>query len=111
MGNNAVYTAFEATTILLYDKGVLAPDVLSGVMEAYRGTDIDSGGKAGTLTKDGLDCEEVVLKVFGVTLPPYPDIPKDWRVRTPEQDSLNDAWQDLKYEELLKITYERFGWR
>lgn len=59
MGNNAAFTDFEATVIATYNKGVLDEELLSAFMEIYRDSDIDHGGMRGTLSKDGLDVEEI----------------------------------------------------
>ena len=79
MGNNAAYSYFEDSVIAVYNKGVLDQELLSALMEIHRGCDIDSGGRQGTLTTDGLDCEEVVLKTFGVDAPRRPILPRQDR--------------------------------
>ena len=38
-----------------------------------------------------------------------PDIPKDWRKQTPEQQDLNDEWVEANYEAIHKIQ-EKWGW-
>lgn len=111
MGNNEAYTNFEATVIATYNKGVLDQELLSSFMEYHRGSDIDSGGKVGTLSKDGLDVEEIVLKVFGLEVPKRPELPKDYKTWTPEQDALNEAYWEQRYDLFSSIAYERFGWR
>ena len=109
MGNNAAFTAFEATVIAVYNYGVLDQKLLSELMEPYRGVDIDSGGMMGTLAKDGLDVEEIVIKTFGKTLPARPDLPKNHNDWTPEQEALNDAYQELRAATFFAIT-DQFGW-
>lgn len=109
MGNNQAFTHFEATVIAVYDKGVLDKDLLSTFMEQYRGVDIDHGGMEGTLSKDGLDVEEIVLKTFGKEVPSKPDIPCDWKTWTPEQRSRNEAYWDARYEAFHEIS-NQFGW-
>jgi hypothetical protein len=44
MGNNAAFTAFEATVIAVYNEGVLDKKLLSALMKSYEGVDIDHGG-------------------------------------------------------------------
>jgi|ERR1017187_237374 hypothetical protein len=112
MGNNAAFTAFEATVIAVYNKGVLDVELLKQLAEPYAGSDIDMGGKEGTLSKDGLEIEEIVLKVMGVEIPKRPDIPPflKYSDRTPEQETANERyWEDL-HERFFKIT-DDFGWR
>ena len=111
MGNNAAFTSFEASVIAVYNKGVLDQELLDALAAPYEGMDIDRGGMEGTLTKDGLDIDGVICKVYGIVLCPYPDIPKDWHVWTDEQRDANDAWQESKGDALRKITYDRWGWR
>lgn len=110
MGNNAAFSDFEATTVMLYDQGVLSEAILSSIMERYRGTDIDHGGMAGTLAKDGLDCEEIVLKVFGVEVPKYPDVPKSMADWTEDQELAVEQYWEVRTGAFLKISMERFGW-
>jgi hypothetical protein len=110
MGNNAAFTSFEASVIAVYNKGVLDKELLDALAAPYKGMDIDRGGMEGTLTKDGLDIDGVICKVYGIELPPYPDIPKDWRAQTSEQRDLNDAWQDTK-DELIGAVESKWGWR
>jgi hypothetical protein len=109
MGNNAAFTSFEATTLATYNKGVLDKELLSEFMEQYRDMDIDSGGMRGTLSKDGLDVIDVTLKVFGVPIPPRPDLPGDYQTWTPEQDRANEDWQEARWGAFQKIT-DQFGW-
>jgi hypothetical protein len=109
MGNNAAFTSFEASVIAVYNRGVLDKELLDALAAPYEGMDIDRGGMEGTLTKDGLDIDGVICKVYGIVLAPYPDIPKDWREQTPEQQDLNDEWVEAKYEAIHKIQ-EKWGW-
>ena len=111
MGNNAAFTSFEASVIAVYNKGVLDKELLIALAAPYADTDIDRGGMEGTLTKDGLDIDGVILKIYGIELPPYPDIPQDWRQQTEAQQQLNDDWVEHKAEVLSKITYSEWGWR
>ena len=108
MGNNAAFTSFEASVIAVYNRGVLDKELLDALAAPYEGMDIDRGGMEGTLTWDGLDIDEVICKVYGIVLAPYPDIPKDWRKQTPEQQDLNDEWVEANYEAIHKIQ-EKWG--
>lgn len=110
MGNNAAFTAFESTTLATYNKGVLDKELLSSFMEQYRGVDIDSGGMAGTLSNDGKDVIDIVLDLFGKEIPPRPDLPKDHRTWTREQDDANEQWNETQWGAFHEIT-DMFGWR
>jgi hypothetical protein len=109
MGNNAAFTAFEATVIAVYNYGILDQKLLSELMEPYRGVDIDSGGMQGTLAKDGLDIEEIVIKTFGVVLPPAPELPEDHDQWTDGDRAVNDEYQELRAELFFDIT-GKHGW-
>lgn len=109
MGNNAAFTSFEATVIAVYNRGVLDKDLLSDLMEPYRDVDIDSGGMQGTLSKDGFDCVEIVCKVFGLEIPPRPQLPPDYRTWSEEQSAQNESWYETYWSAFYKIT-EGFGW-
>lgn len=93
MGNNQAFTDFEYTVILLYNKGVLDNTTLSEIMERYRGIDIDSGGMAGTISNDGHDVIEIVLKTFGIPLP-----------------ESSEHYGEDKWDLFHKIKSDRFGW-
>jgi hypothetical protein len=62
MGNNAAFTSFEASVIAVYNKGVLDKELLDALAAPYEDMDIDRGGMEGTLTKDDLDIDDVILK-------------------------------------------------
>lgn len=109
MGNNEAYSYYEATVIGAYDLGKLDKDLLAVIMEQFRDCDIDSGGKSGTLTKDGLDCRQVAIKIMGGKLPIQPKLPKDYKKWTPKQAREHDAYDEAVAEEFYKITKE-FGW-
>jgi hypothetical protein len=109
MGNNQAYTDWERTVIMLHNHGVLNEEILADLMEQYRGSDIDSGGMRGTLSKDGLDCEEITLKVFGVPIPKKPKLPKDHRKWTPEEEALNEKYWEERDAAFAAIS-DRFGW-
>ncbi len=109
MGNNAAFTSFEASVIAVYNRGVLDKALLDALAKPYRGMDIDRGGMEGILTKDRLDIDGVILKVYGVTLPPRPKLPKDWQKWTFAQQAANDAWQDVKDAAMQKIE-KKWGW-
>ena len=109
MGNNAAFTAFEATVIAVYDGGVLTKKLLSKLMEPYRGVDIDHGGMKGTLSKDGLDVEEIVIKTFGLKLPARPNVPKDYHKMTIPEIDLVEAHSEQIAKLFCSIT-DKFGW-
>ena len=109
MGNNAAYTAFEHTVMAVYDHGVLDKVLLGKLLEPYGDSDIDSGGKVGLISKDGLEVEEIVVKVWGLKVPKKPNLPKDYRSWTKEQDKANEEYQEKLYELFSKVTKE-FGW-
>lgn len=109
MGNNAAFTAFEATVIAVYNHGVLDKKLLSDLMRPYEGIDIDHGGMEGTLSKDKLDVEEIVIKTFGGVIPPRPKLPKNYKTWTRAQEDLNEAYHEAKAEAFLSIS-NKFGW-
>ncbi len=63
MGWNEGYSIYEEIVIGLYDKNVLTQDVLQIVLNPFRDTDMDHGGSADLKTHDGLNADEVVVKV------------------------------------------------
>ena len=110
MGNNQAYTIFEATVVGAYNLGKLDKELLAVLMEPYRDCDIDSGGKEGlTSEKDGLEVEEICVKIMGGSLPTKPDLPKDYHQWTKAQDQANEDWQEALAEAFGEIT-EKFGW-
>lgn len=110
MGNNAAFTSFEASVIAVYNKGVLDKDLLDALAAPYEGSDIDRGGMTGDLSKDGLDIDDIILKTYGVELPPRPKLPNGGGVWTSAQREENDAWCDLQYDN-LKVIQDGWGWR
>ena len=56
MGWNREYTIFESTVMGAYDLGVLSKDLLTVLMEPYRGIDIDS--VCARLLEDGVGAFE-----------------------------------------------------
>lgn len=110
MGWNAGYTIFEATVIGAYDLGKLDKELLSVLMEPYRGSDIDSGGSRDLVANDGLDVVDVVCKIWELPLPARPNLPADHRQWTKEQDAMNEAYWDERYEAFRKVT-DTYGWR
>lgn len=103
MGWNTGYTIFEATVVGAYDLGKLDKALLEVLMEPYRGTDIDSGGSADLLSKDGKGVERIVVETWGGTMPTEPP---------GEYDDDPDAWgqyEDDAYQAFKKVT-DYFGW-
>jgi hypothetical protein len=109
MGNNSAFTVFEATVVGIYDLGKLDRKVLAVLMEPYRDSDADSGGKAGLTGKDGLEVEEIVIKVMGGRLPARPKLPKNYLEWTPKQHQANEAHHEAVAGAFREIT-SRFGW-
>ena len=109
MGNNAAFTNFEATVIAVYDKGVLDKSLLGSLMEQHRGIDIDRGGMEGTLSKDGLDVEEITIQVGGGVLPKRPDLPEKMSEWTEGQHQANEDYWEQRFDEFNKIT-DQHGW-
>lgn len=95
MGNNFSYMIVEEQIINLYDKGLLTLEILDVLCEAYRGTDIDSGGSQDLEAEDGKSFEEIVVALVEPDFKPSND-PKD-------------PWD--YYEEFGEIRSSRWGWR
>lgn len=110
MGWNSGYTIFEATVVGAYDLGKLDKKLLSVLMEPYRGSDIDSGGEMGLMSKDGLDVRQIVLKTWGLPIPERPDLPDDYKKWTRKQDAANEAYHELIYTAFRSVT-NQFDWR
>lgn len=96
MGWNQGYTIFEQTVIAAYDQGKLDKELLSTLMEPYRGTDIDSGGRHGLLSKDGKEVEQIVIETFGGKVPAEPVEPSN-----------DDNWEE--WEDYHDAYYEAFS--
>lgn len=109
MGNNAAFSAFEDTVLAVYKHSVLTKPLLKDLMEVYRDMDIDSGGMSGTLSKDGLDIVDLVIKTWGLKPPVQPDLPKDYKKWTAAQADLNEQWQEKRWQLFNKIT-GKAGW-
>lgn len=102
MGWNTGYTIFEATVVGAYDLGKLDADLLTVLMEPYRGTDIDSGGSHDLMAKDGLDVVDIVLKTFGEPSPAKPGLATC-------ADEESEAYWEAKAEAFYRVR-KRFGW-
>jgi hypothetical protein len=102
MGWNQGFTIFENTVIGAYNLGKLDIDLLDVLMEPYRDTDIDSGGKEGFLTNDGKFIEQLVIEVHGGSLPPKPDDDDDM--------AMDKWWEDVGCA-FGDITRNKYGWR
>jgi hypothetical protein len=115
MGWNQGYAIFEQTVIGAYGLGKLDKQLLSVLMEPYRHTDIDSGGKEGLITKDGKEVEQVVIETWGLKMPEPPAAPRPaWRKDfSKEEEALDKAWDqyfDQRYDLFSQVT-DHFGWR
>jgi hypothetical protein len=106
MGWNKGYTIFEATVIGAYDLGKLDKDMLTVLMEPYRGTDIDSGGSCALKSKDGKGVEQIVIETWGLVMPAPPSNKFD----TPESWDAWDTYNDAVYIQMQVVT-KHFGWR
>jgi hypothetical protein len=113
MGNNSAFTAMEHAVVSCYKRGKLDKPLLKILLEPYRDTDIDSGGKVGLFVReDGrvLEVEDIVIKVMTGKLPPEPPkLPKDYNKWTDAQRDLNDKYQETRCAAFNKIT-DKFGW-
>jgi len=94
MGNNAAWSQVEEITIKAYDLGKLDEALMSVILEAFRDSDADTGGRNGLTTKDGLEFEEVVLRCFEIKSPKRPALPEKYHDWTPEHDTANDIYRD-----------------
>jgi len=109
MGWNKGYEIFEQTVVQTYNTGKLDQEILSILMEPYRDTDIDSGGREGLLSADGLCVEEIVIKTFGGALPKKPALPGNYNDWTNKQYEENDAYMEKLSNKFYRIT-KKFGW-
>lgn len=103
MGWNGGYTIFEATIIGAYDLGKLDKALLDVLMEPYRDTDIDSGGSRDLRSMGGLGVEEIVIRTWGLPMPPHP----------PEDSNVDpDSWDDYRDEvyTLFSGITKKYGW-
>lgn len=103
MGWNQGYEIFESTVVGAYDLGKLDKDLLTVLMEPYRDTDIDSGGRMDLEANDGKGVEQIVIETWGLPMPvppagEYDDNPDAW-----------DAYNDEVYAQ-MRIVRKHFGW-
>jgi|ERR1035437_5884851 hypothetical protein len=122
MGDNSAFTAFENVVVSVYSRGALDKALLKDLAEPYRGSDIDSGGMDGHLSKrvvgpDGvarrLDVVDIVIQTWTGKVPPFaPKRPKekDYSKWTDAQRDENEKYQDDKWTLFHKITGDVFGW-
>ena len=90
MGWNVAYTMLESAVISEYDRNTLDETGLRKLMEPYRGSDIDHGGMVGLRSKDGLYCDEIIVKLLR---------PKVWdNIKHLDSDDRFDAVSDAWYE-------------
>lgn len=102
MGWNAGYTIFEATVVGAYDLGKLDKDLLRVLMEPYRGSDIDSGGERGLVSRDGLNVREIVIKTWRGKAPKKPDFAKA------DGNEVDRYWDEL--EDAFRRVTSKFDW-
>lgn len=118
MGNNQAFAIFEYTVMGAYNLGVLTKPLLKVLLEPYSDTDIDPGGRIGLKGKDGLEVEEVVLKVWGIKTGKKPEMPgpklpkahmRDWPPEWQEWIKKRDRYDERvseRFDELTRI----IGW-
>ncbi len=106
MGWNEGYTIFEATVIGAYDLGKLDKPLLSVLMEPYRDTDIDSGGRGDLQTRDGKGIEQVVIETWGLEYPVRPAIDMD---ADGQYTTESDEWGE-QVSKLFDSITAQFGW-
>ncbi len=96
MGWNEGYRILEATIVGAYDLGKLDEALLRVLMEPYRNTDIDHGGSRDLTAKDGLMCDEIIVKLLRPR-----EFEEAQRVRGTGQywDVLSNAWYELTTRE------------
>jgi hypothetical protein len=118
MGWNDGYTIMEQTVVGAYDLGKLDKDLLGVLLEPYRDTDIDSGGRTGLQSGDGKDIEQIVIETFGLAMPDKPsvqapDYHKAFNTWTDDERAADDVWND--YDEAVGTLFnqvtENYGWR
>jgi hypothetical protein len=105
MGWNSGYTIFEATVIGAYDLGKLDKNMLTVLMEPYRGSDIDSAGSRNLKAQDGKEVRQIVIETWGLELP-------DESLKAPPDADDNDDWDyydNAIYERFHEVT-KHFGW-
>ena len=105
MGNNAAYSIFKHTIITIYNHGALTLALLDALAKEYAGTDIDSGGDTGLLTKDGKTLEEVCI---GIIDPAWVPVKNNENGAYYNEECWEDEERNNKWSE---ITYDRWGWR
>jgi hypothetical protein len=104
MGWNTGYRIFEQTVIGAYDLGKLDKDLLTVLMEPYRGTDIDSGGSCGMEAKDGKEVDQIIIETWGLPMPTPPTV---------AYDADHESWESFyeqRYDLMRQVT-DHFGWR
>ena len=103
MGWNTGYTIFEETVVGAYDLGKLDKDLLTVLMEPYRGSDIDSGGSCDLEAKDGKGVEQIVIETWGLSMPKRP---------ASDYNSNPDGWNSYGDEVygLMRVVTDYFGW-
>lgn len=102
MGWNAAYAILESTVIGSYDLGVLDEPLLRVLMEPYRDSDIDSGGSRDLESKDGLECMEIVVKVF------QPDVFE--KLLPTKNAGDGDDYYEAIFEAWCEVTRKEFGY-
>lgn len=78
-------------------------------MSAFGDCDIDSGGRSGTLSKDGKDDMQIVIEIMGGKYRNPPQLPINHNKWTTEEELENEEIWESNYSEFKKITSE-FNW-
>jgi len=95
MGWNEGYSIMEVQVINLYNEGILTKNVLKGLMEPFRDSDIDRGGSHDLKSKDGKTADEIIISVME---PEKYQEAADGFVATEENGGYNEKLDDLWYE-------------
>lgn len=106
MGWNKACAVFEYTVIGAYDLGVLTKELLSVLMEPYRGSDIDPGGSQGLRSKDGKSVEQITVETWGGEWPADHIVPHG----PPEKGWKENEAADEQFEAFETVT-TYFDWR
>lgn len=109
----------EATVVGAYKLGKLDKALLRVLLEPYRDSDIDSGGKEGLFVKEPphshgnpgrvMEVEDIVIWVMTGNFIEPPKLPKDHTTWTPEQGEANEDYHEKRDEAFRQIT-DKFGW-
>lgn len=108
----------EATVVGAYDLGVLDQKLLKVLLEPYRGCDIDHGGSQDLKAKDGLEADDIIIKIMDPKAfeklekkrLPLKKHPKDWARMSAKQEAEHEEFYEARFNAVHKITKKKFGW-